>query len=71
MAELTTMIGTLPDGARRSQLEEWYWAMAADRDGALAAHWHRQEYWWLRTRWRRLQAMKTRPALGAFQGRRP
>jgi len=36
------------DGAVRTQLEEWWWALAVEKHGARRARWYREEYEWLR-----------------------
>lgn len=37
-----------PDGPRRRQLEERYWALAVEKHGPTRARWYRDEYEWLR-----------------------
>ena len=46
--ELVRFIRAEPDGPRRSQLEDWYWAKAVDRYGKRRAAAYRWEYEWLR-----------------------
>ncbi len=71
LAELVPVIAAEPPGPWRTQLEEWYWAKAADVHGVLLAHWHRQEYEWLiaaaaERRRRQHEKVMTGPALGAY-----
>lgn len=56
LAELARIISAMPDGPERDQLEGWYWAKVADRDGLRRMGWHRDDYQWLRAgKWRRTE----------------
>jgi len=48
IAEMVVALRALPDGADRTQLLEWYWALAAEKHGPVRARWYRDEYEWLR-----------------------